>query len=619
MSVSAGRRRYTDMEPSPPTDHDLLRSFANGDQTAFATLLQRHERMVYSAALRRLDDADEARDAAQQTFVLLARYAARLAPGTVIGGWLYLTACHQADTLRRTMQRRRLREHRAAHDLALAPDRAATVTTDTRWSELAPHLDSALASLPSGMRDAIVLCLLENQPRPLAAAQLGCTPEALAKRVTRALEKLRDLLARRGSALSAVALAGLLTRHGSEAHAADLAARVLATPLTPVAVTLPFFTWAVRMGFGIVTAGIVVGVVLSARRTSPHHETSGTPRAMTGAPVASTAKVAVSLAVAHPSPQQVRPVVVYGVPADNPYAPALAAYAALSRVDQDELRSGRATSPAALAALDVIVGCFAAGRRSPRVDWSVDDGAPVPEALDHIVPAVCLWEIVGLYADGLLTLTARREAALDMLAFGRHLARDGLLVQLQYQYDVTDAALDHLEAILPELALAERSTLDASLRALPQGGTLATALAREKTMFLHGSSKLEAELLTAGVLSPAVSPASLSALAALEAAAPKLPPGSLCASLLKGRLAGTLSDVFARLTLITAERSTLYAEIAARPEWFADPAHAERRLTGLHPGAQEPAKQALNAVRQAIRVEARLAGFRTSLGASPAP
>jgi RNA polymerase sigma factor (sigma-70 family) len=576
--------------------------------------------MVYSAALRRLDDADEARDAAQQTFILLARYAARLAPGTVIGGWLYLTTCNQADTLRRTMQRRRLREHRTAHDPALAPARAATVPTDTRWSALAPHLDSALASLPSRLRDAIVLCLLENQPRPLAAAQLGCTPEALAKRITRALEKLRALLARRSSALSAVALAGLLTRHGSEAHAADLASRVLATPLTPVTVTLPFFTWAVRLGFGIVAAGIVGGVVVSARRTSPHHETSETPRAITEAPVASTAKVAVSLAVAHPSPLQVRPVVVYGVPADNPYAPAIAAYAALSMLDQDELRSGRATSPAALAALDVIVRCFAAGRRSPQVDWGVDDGVPVAEAIDHFVPAVYLGEIVGLYADGLLTLTARREVARDMLAFGRHLARDGFLLQLLYQYAATDAGLDHLEAILPELGLAERSTLDASLRALPQGGTLATALAREKTMFLdQGSSKLEGELLTAGVLSPAVSPASLPALAALEAAAPKLPDGSLCAELLTQRPAGTLSDLFARFTLLTAELSTLYAEIAARPEWFADPAHAERRLIGLHPLAQETGKNVLNGVRQTIRVEARLAGFRTSLGASPAP
>ena len=52
MSAPGARRRYIDMQPTPPTDHDLLRAFVNGDQAAFATLLQRHERMVCSTAFR---------------------------------------------------------------------------------------------------------------------------------------------------------------------------------------------------------------------------------------------------------------------------------------------------------------------------------------------------------------------------------------------------------------------------------------------------------------------------------------------------------------------------------------------------------------------------------------
>lgn len=168
MSCAAVLWRYKIM-PSPsspvnPSDLQLLRAFAGGDQAAFAELLRRHERMVFSTARRVLrDDEAAAHDAAQQTFLLLAREARRLGPGVVLGGWLHQTALHQALTLRRSLLRRRLREHRAATDPALKdPPMPAPYTADAGWADLSPLLDEALARLSKRLREPVVLCLLEG-------------------------------------------------------------------------------------------------------------------------------------------------------------------------------------------------------------------------------------------------------------------------------------------------------------------------------------------------------------------------------------------------------------------------------------------------------------------------
>jgi hypothetical protein len=102
-----------------------------------------------------------------------------------------------------------------------------TAATSAGWSELSPLLDQALAALPRRLRDAVVLHHLQNLPRSAVAATLACSPDALDKRLVRALARLRSRLGRRGVALSVSALVALLTQHGGEAHAATLAPRTL--------------------------------------------------------------------------------------------------------------------------------------------------------------------------------------------------------------------------------------------------------------------------------------------------------------------------------------------------------------------------------------------------------
>jgi hypothetical protein len=87
---------------------------------------------------------------------------------------------------------------------------------EANWSEVAPELDDAINSLQQEDRDAIVLRFFERQDFRAIGEAIGGSENAAQKRVTRALEKLRHLLAERGVALSAAAL---MTALSSEAIA----------------------------------------------------------------------------------------------------------------------------------------------------------------------------------------------------------------------------------------------------------------------------------------------------------------------------------------------------------------------------------------------------------------
>ena len=87
MSDFGDWRRYT--FKSMTSDLDLLGQYArNHSQDAFATLVQRHLDLVYSAALRQVRSPQLAEDIAQSVFTDLARDAGKLKSDTILTAWL---------------------------------------------------------------------------------------------------------------------------------------------------------------------------------------------------------------------------------------------------------------------------------------------------------------------------------------------------------------------------------------------------------------------------------------------------------------------------------------------------------------------------------------------------
>ena len=73
-------------------DSALLREYAaSNSEAAFETLVSRHVRLVYSAALRQMRDAHWAEEVTQAVFIILAQKAGRIGAGTILPGWLIRT------------------------------------------------------------------------------------------------------------------------------------------------------------------------------------------------------------------------------------------------------------------------------------------------------------------------------------------------------------------------------------------------------------------------------------------------------------------------------------------------------------------------------------------------
>jgi hypothetical protein len=104
-----------------------------------------------------------------------------------------------------------------------------------RWEQVEPHLDQALDALGRMDRDAVVLRFLQRRDLRSVGQALGCSEDAAQKRVTRAVEKLRHFLGRRGITLSAAALSGLLGGPAAGAAPAGLAAIISTSAMASAA------------------------------------------------------------------------------------------------------------------------------------------------------------------------------------------------------------------------------------------------------------------------------------------------------------------------------------------------------------------------------------------------
>src|SRR5262245_46174649 len=195
-----GRFAVTLREHAEADGQVLERFVRHRDEAAFASLVRRHGPMVFGVCRRLLRHEQDAEDAFQATFLVLAKKAPSVRPRDRVGNWLYGVAYRTAKDARRAAARRRARE-------AQAVPRAEV--TEGVAEDLRAVLDQAVASLPTKYREVIVLCDLQDQARKEVAQQLGCPEGTVASRLARARAVLARRLAGRGLTLAACPLAVL--------------------------------------------------------------------------------------------------------------------------------------------------------------------------------------------------------------------------------------------------------------------------------------------------------------------------------------------------------------------------------------------------------------------------
>jgi len=212
------------------SDAQLLREYAGqGSEPAFAEIVARHADLVYSAAWRQTGSPELAREIAQSVFTDLARKARALArsskPGTSLAGWLY------RGTRFATLTRLRGERRRQAHEKQFMEHFAPTSDTAPDWERVAPVLDEAMAELGDADREAVLLRYFKNQDFHAVGLALGVSDVAAQKRVSRAVERLREFFAQRGVSVGASGLALVISANAVQTAPIGLALSLSATAL----------------------------------------------------------------------------------------------------------------------------------------------------------------------------------------------------------------------------------------------------------------------------------------------------------------------------------------------------------------------------------------------------
>lgn len=198
-------RRMATAKLASQSDPVLVQqALAGRDEAAFQAIIERHGPMVYRVCWRVLKHVQDAEDAFQATFLVLATKLGGLRKRTSLASWLHGIAHRVALKAKAQSGARQRCEEQSASLESRCPD-------DVSWGEVRAVLDAELNQLPEHWRLPLILCYLEGRTQDEAATHLGCSQRTVRRRLQEARDALGRRLRRRGIAWSATISAALLS------------------------------------------------------------------------------------------------------------------------------------------------------------------------------------------------------------------------------------------------------------------------------------------------------------------------------------------------------------------------------------------------------------------------
>lgn len=177
---------------SERSDADLADAARLGDEAAFGAIMRRYKGPLYRLILRRIGASEDAYDVLQQTFVAAWSALPRFDPARPLGAWLRTIAINKSrDFGRRQMVTRLLfGPAPAIEPAAPAWPQDEAVAAERRLA----RLERAIADLPGGLKDPLILTALEGLSHIEAGEVLGLSAKAVEVRVYRARKQLAAAL-----------------------------------------------------------------------------------------------------------------------------------------------------------------------------------------------------------------------------------------------------------------------------------------------------------------------------------------------------------------------------------------------------------------------------------------
>ncbi len=194
------------------SDNRLLAAFADhGDEDAFRQLVERYYGCVLSVCCRVTANPSDAQDAAQASFLVLARRAAEYRNRTDLIQCLFRIARNCALNVRRNEKLRRERESQAGLHASIHSQREGK-------SPLQYKLDELVAALPEKYRTAVLMHYMQGLPLAEVATRTGVSTDGATKRVSRAREKLRQLAKKSDVAIPVASMVAMLSHDAAAAQ-----------------------------------------------------------------------------------------------------------------------------------------------------------------------------------------------------------------------------------------------------------------------------------------------------------------------------------------------------------------------------------------------------------------
>jgi RNA polymerase sigma-70 factor (ECF subfamily) len=190
-----------------PFESALVARLRAGDMDAFDQLVEEYQPLVYALALRILNDAEDARDAAQETFLKIYRHFANFRGEASLKTWICRIAINQARSAERWRRRRR-RGDTTSLDAPLGLDWSAeprspidylqsgrpTPEDETLSRERGRQIESGLRRLKKDFRIAVILRDIEGLSYEEIAWVTEVSVGTVKSRIARGREMLREAI-----------------------------------------------------------------------------------------------------------------------------------------------------------------------------------------------------------------------------------------------------------------------------------------------------------------------------------------------------------------------------------------------------------------------------------------